>query len=166
MAVDSFAFLPRSFRAHYQVVADPPRHDVWAVPTRPVAAGKIALLTSAGLFLEGEQEPFDLERERAEPLWGDPTWRELPRDLSGHRVRVAHLHINPRDLEEDPNVALPIDAFAALEAEGVIGMLADRHYSFMGYQAPGAAEWRDRYGPDLAARLAQDHVDALVLAPA
>ena len=71
-----------------------------------------------------------------------------------------------RDLRADYNIALPIRAFEALEAAGAIGALASEHYSFMGFQAEGALEWRTIYGPQVVDRLKRAEVDALVLAPA
>ncbi len=166
MSVDSFAFLPRSFRGEYETVADPPAQPVWAPLAVPISQARIALLTSAGLYLRDRQEPFDLDGERADPLWGDPTFRVIPRGTSQDEIGVAHLHISPRDLLDDFNVALPLDVFDDLAADGVIGDLTDEHYSFMGYQARDLAGWRERYGPELVRRLQDGHADALALAPA
>jgi hypothetical protein len=74
MRVDSFAFLPRSFRPMFE---KPPRlegHEahVFAPFEKRLAEAKIALLTSAGLYLKASQPSFDGERERREPTWGDP----------------------------------------------------------------------------------------------
>lgn len=166
MPVDSFAYLPRSFRAEYERVADPPSAAVWAPLPGPVEQATVALITSAGLYLAGEQQPFDLERERAEPLWGDPTYRVIPTGVRQEQIAAAHLHLNTRDFGIDFNVALPIRAFAELAEEGRIGGVADEHYSFMGFQARGLAEWRGRYGPEVIERLRAGAVDAVVLAPA
>jgi len=166
MSIDSFKYLPRSFRAGYEVVSNPPTEPVWAPLERPVEEATVALLTSAGLYLAGRQEPFDLDRERAEPMWGDPTYRIIPRDTPQEAIAASHLHINTRDFYEDYNVALPIAAFEDLVAEGAIGSVAEEHYSVMGYQAPGCEEWQTDYGPDLARRLQEAQVDAVILAPA
>ena len=80
MPVDSFAYLPRSFRAMYEAVDDPPDAPVWAPLGRPVAEATVALLTSAGLYLRDRHDSFDLERERQDPTWGDPTYRLIPSD--------------------------------------------------------------------------------------
>lgn len=166
MPVDSFKYLPRSFRAGYENVPFQAETPVWAPLARPVEQANIALLTSAGLFLKDSQPPFDVERERREPTWGDPTYRVIPRTVRQDELGAEHLHLNTRDFLIDFNVALPIRAFSQLEAEGAIGHLADEHYAFMGFQSPGAPEWRARYGPEVAHRLQDAEVDALVLAPA
>ena len=56
----------------------------------------------------------------------------------------------------------PIDRLNELTAEGTIGSAADTHYSFMGAAEPDLIEPRAR---ELAGRLKQDKVDAILLAP-
>ena len=96
----------------------------------------------------------------------DPSFRVIPSDAPQEQVEVAHLHINGADIKEDLDVVLPIRTFRTLESEGVIGELADEHYSFMGYQERALAGWRETYGPELAKRLNEQAVDVLLLAPA
>ena len=38
-------------------------------------------MTTAGISVEGLEPPFDAEREKREPMWGDPTYRRIPRTL-------------------------------------------------------------------------------------
>ncbi len=166
MAVDSFTYLPRSFHAEYQTILDPPTEEVWAPLGKPVAEATIALLTSAGLYVEATQEPFDLDREREDPMWGDPTYRIIPQTARAGDLGAAHLHLNTRDLVDDPDVALPLATYTQLAADGVIGKPADHHYSFMGYQSRDLREWRDTYGPEVVAHLRAEPADAVILAPA
>ncbi len=166
MAVDSYKYLPRSFRAGFESTPLQEETAVWSPLAVPVEEATVALLTSAGLYLDHSQPPFDVERERQDPQWGDPTYRVIPRDTAQQQIGAAHLHINTRDLLIDFNVALPIRAFVELEGEGKLGRLAGEHYSFMGFQARGAEEWRSRYGPEVARLLRDAGVHALVLAPA
>jgi len=166
MPVDSFRYLPRSFRQGYE--SFPYQHDTpaWAPLTTPIEHATIALLTSAGVYIEGEQPPFDLDRERTNPTWGDPTYRLIPRDIPQDRVGVAHLHINNRDIRQDLDVALPLRTFEQLETEGRLGKLADQHYSFMGFQDSNLTDWRRDQAPEVAQRLQDAGVSALILAPA
>jgi D-proline reductase (dithiol) PrdB len=166
MSVDSFRFLPRSFRQGFEQTAMRADEPVWTPLPVPIEDATIALLTSAGLFLKDEQEPFDLEREREHPTWGDPSYRIIPRDVSQEQIGAAHLHINTRDLLEDFNVAMPLERFAELESEGRVGRLADEHYSFMGFQDRELRDWREHTGPEVARRLKDAGVHAVVLAPA
>ena len=162
---DSYKFLPRSMQEEFKAFPDQPAAPVIAGTTIPLREAKVALLTSAGIYLKDSQPPFDTERERCEPLWGDPTYRVIPREVRADQVGVAHLHLNSDDLLADFNIALPLDIFAELEKTGKIGSLAENNYSFMGYQGESSAAWRDKYGPELAQRLNAEAVNLLVLAP-
>jgi D-proline reductase (dithiol) PrdB len=166
MPVDSFKYLPRSFRAGYEGTGVQEETPVWSPLAVPVEDATIAMLTSAGLYLKASQPPFDVERERREPTWGDPTYRVIPRTARQEEVAAEHLHLNTQDLFIDFNVALPLRAFGQLEADGAIGRLADEHYAFMGFQQRGLERWRTRSGPEVAQRLKEAGVHALVLAPA
>ncbi len=166
MAVDSYKFLPRSMRTTYESVTPIDEPPAWAPLQKPVDRCTIALMTSAGVFLKDSQQGFDEEREWREPTWGDPTYRIIPRDVRQEQIGCSHLHISHTDLLEDIDVVLPFRAFAALEAEGRIGKLADQAYSFMGYQDRRLEDWRNVQGPELAARLKERSVDVLLLAPA
>jgi hypothetical protein len=142
-------------------------HDpVWAEFTKPLDEARIALLSSAGMFMSNSQEPFDLERERREPTWGDPTFRVIPNDVSQQQIDVSHLHINTADLLEDMNVALPIQRLNELVDAGIVGAAASEHYSLMGYQQEGAKMWETEIGPEIAARCHAVDIDALILGPA
>jgi len=63
-------------------------------------------------------------------------------------------------------VVLPINRFTELESEGLIGSLAPTAYSFMGYQAAGANEWREKYAPEVAGLMKAEAVDVALLTPA
>ena len=146
-----------------QIEVDGP---VWAPFEKPLAEATLAVLSSAGIFLPDTQESFDVERERREPHWGDPSWRAIPRDVSQDRIDAAHLHINTEHVKRDVGVALGLRALAALEADGVIGRLATENYSVMGFQQAGCEVWQSKTGPEIAGRLRDAAVDALLLAPA
>ena len=166
MTVDSYAFLPRAFRPMYEAA---PRFDhapVWAELDRPLADVRVGLLSSAGMFVAGRQDPFDVERERHEPTWGDPTLRIIPNDVTQSQIDATHLHINTADLLTDMNVALPIERLNELVDEGVVGSASPEHFSVMGFQQEGAEVWRTTTGPEIAARCHAVDIDALILAPA
>jgi len=166
MTVDSYKFLPRSMRLAYEAVPAIDEPPAWAPLPKPLRRCTIALMTSAGIYLRDSQEPFDTEREKQEPAWGDPTYRVIPRSVRSADVACSHLHISHDDLLQDVDVVLPVRAFSALEAEGRIGSLADEHYSLMGYQDRRLEDWRNVQGPEIAARLKERAVDVLLLAPA
>ncbi len=166
MTIDSYKYLPRSMRMTYEAVPVIDEPPAWAPLPKPLHQCTVALMTSAGIYLRDSQEPFDAERERREPTWGDPTYRVIPRDVRSEDIACSHLHISHDDLLQDVDVVLPIRAFTTLESEGRIGRLASEHYSFMGYQDRRLTDWRNVQGPELAARLKERAVDVLLLAPA
>ncbi len=166
MPVDSFKYLPRSIAAYYQTLVVQKANPIpWAPLSKPLAQCRVALVTTAGIYVKDSDAPFDAEREQREPMWGDPSYRRIPRDVRQEQIGASHLHLNHRDMLADVNTVLPVHRFAELEAEGVIGSLAQTNYSFMGYQ-PDTTEWRDHYGPEVAGLMKDEAVDAVLLAPA
>jgi D-proline reductase (dithiol) PrdB len=164
--VDSYRFLPRSFIPLFEGAAPAPGDDapVWAPFEKRLAGAQIALLTSAGLHLD-EQEPFDGEREKGEPTWGDPTYRVLPASVDRARLGMMHLHVNHEDVLADPEIALPLAALATLVDEGRVGSVAPSHVSVMGYQQAGLDVWRHETAPAIAELLRDQGTDGLILAP-
>ncbi len=168
MTVDSFKYLPRLLAAYYQASDRQPELPIpWAPLKRPLRECKFGLVTSGGIYPR-DQQPFDIERERQEPIWGDPTFRAIPADITPQEIAVSHLHINPADIKADFNILLPIQRFKELAAEGVIGGLAETAYSFMGYQGfpPNTRPWETTYGPQVAAMLKEEGVNCVLLTPA
>ena len=123
---------------------------------------------AGGLYPRGVEPPFDLEREKQEPTWGDPTYRRLPVNIRQEEVGASHLHLNLRDVLEDFNILLPLRHFQALAAEGRIGGLSKYAYSFMGYQGfpPDTRAWQNTVGPQVADELKAEGVHGVLLVPA
>jgi D-proline reductase (dithiol) PrdB len=165
--VDSYRFLPRSFVPLYADAQPLPDEGdpVWTEFTKRLADARIAVITSAGLHLEGEQAPFDADRERREPTWGDPSHRVLPADVTTSALGMTHLHVNPADILADHNVALPTDLLAALAGDGVIAGQTSSHVSVMGYQQAGLDVWRRETAPAITSLLRDEGADGVVLAP-
>ena len=168
MIVDSYRFLPRSFRPMYEDRGAFPGEEapVWAPFEKRLAAARVALLTSAGLYVRSTQRSFDLEREQNHPEWGDPSWRSIPWNADAADIGVAHLHINDEDIKADPEIALPARLLDQLVTEGVVGSTTTEHFSVMGYQDRSLEGWRDRTLPELVAKLRDQQADGLILAPA
>ena len=165
MRIDSYRFLPRSFRPLFE--GRGPFHGeeapVWTPFDKRLAESRIALLTSAGMYATSGQQPFDLDAERERPEWGDPSWRAIP---AGADIAVAHLHINDEDLLADPEIALPRHLLASLADEGVIGSTVSEHVAVMGYQERNLRDWHSTTAPALVAHLRALGADGLVIAPA
>ncbi len=59
----------------------------------------------------------------------------------------------------------PLPLCRDLVREGLVGSLAETHYSFMGY-VPLPRKLESVYAPQLAGRLERDQVDAVLFTPA
>ena len=169
MTVDSFKFLPRIIAAFYKMTEREPQYPIpWTPLTMPIREAKFGLVTSGGLHLKQVQEPFDLEREKADPSWGDPSYRVIPSIVAQEDIDVSHLHLNTNDIESDFNILLPIHRMQELVREKRIGALAENHYAFMGYQGfpPDTTAWQETYGPEVAEKFKAEDVDCVLLTPA
>ena len=166
--VDGFRFLPPSLAAWIRRYHIPPTEFRGDIPWTPMAAplnrSVFALVTSAGISLKSDP-PFDMEREKREPLWGDRSFRLIPRGTAAQDVDVNHLHINTGYILEDINVMLPLARMAEFEQEGFIGRLADTSYSFYGFQWQND-EFIERAIAPMAARMQTEGVGAVLLTPA
>jgi D-proline reductase (dithiol) PrdB len=165
MAVDSFKWLPRSLAGYYRAMQVAREEPVpWAPLDKPLSRCRVAAVTTAGIHVEGVEPPFDAEREKREPTWGDPTFRTIASDVRQEQIGACHLHIDNGDLLGDLDVCLPVHRLHDLCARGEIGSVAPRHLSFMGFQLDNS-EWRERYAPQAADLLRADGVDCILLTP-
>jgi D-proline reductase (dithiol) PrdB len=168
MTVDSFKFLPRLIATFYQMTERTPDLPVpWSPLTKPVSDCKFSLVTSGGLYVKTNQDPFDVDRERKEPRWGDPSYRTIPMDIRPSEVAVSHLHVNTTYVEQDMNVLLPVNRMLDLVRDGAIGSVAQHAYSFMGYQGypPDTSTWESTYAPRMIDGLHAEGVDCVLLTP-
>jgi len=169
MTVDSFKFLPRVIAAYYKMTDRQPDMPIpWTQLQKPLSECKFGLVTTAGIYHRLNDSPFDVEREKHEPTWGDPTFRILPATLKTEEVGVSHLHINPNNILEDFNIQLPIHRFQELLVNEEIGGIADHAYSFMGFQGfpPDTSAWENEFGPQVAEAFKSEGVDCIFLTPA
>lgn len=165
--VDGFRFLPPSLAAW--IKQSVPEHDFegvipWTPLNKPLNRATFSFITSAGVSLKTDR-PFDMERERREPTWGDRSYRIIPKTAGAEDIDVRHLHINTQYILDDINVMLPLDRMKELEAEGVIGSFAPSAYSFYGFQWSGDEFLSEAIQP-MAEHMKTEGVDAVVLTPA
>ena len=165
--VDGFRFMPPSLKAW--ISKDIPQaefdgHIPWTPLGKPIAEAAFSLMTTAGISMKGDR-PFDVEREKREPLWGDPTSRDIPVDATEADIDVNHLHINTAYIKQDINVMLPLTRFAEFEKEGFIGRIAPTCYSFYGFQFNPTQLLQETL-PKVAEKMHKEGVEAVVLAPA
>lgn len=139
----------------YATAVDTP----WATLDRPLPEATIGLVSTAGLYVAGEQEPFDAENPE-----GDTSFRAFPLGMPRDRLAVAHTHYDHAAAEQDLNAVLPVERLRALAEERFIGSVGPTVYSISGY----ATRWHeieDRTAPAIAEGLARDGVDAALLVP-
>lgn len=122
----------------------------------PLRECKVALITTAGFFLEG-QKPFGN---------GDCSYREIPNSIQTQTLINGHKSAayDERGLETDPNLAFPLDRFRELETEGKIGSLNRRHFSFMG-SIIKPKPLITQTAPEVGRMLKVDGVDVAFLTP-
>ncbi len=140
-----------------------PQPIPWTPLAKPLSECRVALLSSAGIALKTDK-PFDQQGERDNPWWGDPSFRILPDNVTARDVGIYHLHINPRFGLQDLNCLLPIDRLKELEQAGIIGQVAPRHYSMMGYILQPDVLLHETT-PAIIQSLRQDRVDVVALFP-
>jgi D-proline reductase (dithiol) PrdB len=121
-------------------------------------------MTSAGINMKSDP-PFDMEREKKEPMWGDPTHREIPITAKEADIDVNHLHINTGYIKQDINVILPVSHFQKFAEEGIIGELAPTVYSYYGFQLEPKVLLEETM-PKVAKKMHEESVEAVFLTPA
>ena len=166
MSIDSFKFMPRSLAQSMKLwrYVDTSDEEIPWTPTRKkIEDCKVALISSGG-FYHKDDKPFDLDRERREPLWGDPTFRKIPRGISQEDIRMGHLHYENSHAQKDFNCMFPIKALEDLLADGLIGGTADYQLSFMGYQ-PRIGTFIRETAPRTIELLSEMDVDLVLLSP-
>ena len=165
MSVDPFKYLtPASTMIVKTLIARAPRDPVpWTPLERPLEQATVTLISTAGISMKSAP-PFDAEGERQNPWWGDPSYRVIPRTATARDVAVSHLHIEPRYILEDLNVALPLERLSELEKSGVIGRVASSHYSFMGYLLD-PTEFLTSTVPAMITRMRAEGVEVAVFIP-
>jgi D-proline reductase (dithiol) PrdB len=133
----------------------------WTRVARPVKASTIALVTTAGVHLASDPG-FDMSDPE-----GDPSFRVIPSDVDPGRLTITHKYYDHAAADRDINVVLPVARLRELAAEGRVGAVAPRMYSFMGHiDGRHLATLIDETAPTVADRLRADGADAVFLTPA
>jgi D-proline reductase (dithiol) PrdB len=135
----------------------------WTPLAKPLPQCTIALVSSAALALNNDRS-FDIEIERADPWFSDPSYRMLPRDTRTGEVQICHLHINPAFARQDLNCVMPLERLSELVNSGEVGGSAPTHYSYVGYTLR-PRRLLDETVPSIIERMGQERVDVVVLVP-
>jgi len=128
--------------------------------SKPLVEARVALVTTAGLCMEGQPE-FD-----SSIRMGDATFREIPAAAETQQLIESHRSdsFDHTGVQADRNLAFPLDRFRELVARGAIGSLNQRHFSFMG-SIVGPRLLIKETAPEVARLLAADGVDVAFLTP-
>ena len=142
-------------REHVDSLPVPEFAETAWTPPPALNDARVAIVTSAALYPPG-----------AEPSTpGDTSYRALE---GGERKFVLG-HWSPNfdrsAFAIDYNVVYPVDRLHELAADGTIGSVAPRHFSFAGNQPDDVATVRLDSGPACAAELKADGVDIVLLTP-
>ena len=112
---------------------------------------------SSGGVHNRDQRPFHSK--------DDTSYREIAKDVSVDDLRISHFGYLTEDAKRDPNCVFPIERLRELEAEGIIGELADPAYTAMG-GVYSARRVREDLAPRIVERILQSRADILYLVPA
>lgn len=120
----------------------------------PLSERRIALLTTAALVKRGDP-PF---------MPGSAEFRELPSALPASEILMSHVSINfdRQGWQRDINTIYPVDRLRELAGEGVIGGVADSHFSVMGSTDPREME---ETADSIVARMKRDRIGAILACP-
>ena len=165
--VDGFRFMPPALSAWIgkDIPDQPFGGDIpWTPLKKPLKETTFTLMATAGISMKTDP-PFDMAREKIEPAWGDPSYREIPQTATESDIEVSHLHINTEYIKKDINVMLPMTRFQEFEEEGIIGKLADTCYSYYGFQLDPTALLEETM-PKMASRMREEDIEAVLLTPA
>ena len=120
----------------------------------PLAQRRMAIVSSAALIRRGDK-PFPFASAEC---------RFLPASMPAADILMSHVSINfdRAGFQRDLNVVYPIDRLGELAAEGVIGGVADTHFTIMGSTDPvGMTTTADQ----IAGQLQQERIDSVLLSP-
>lgn len=121
----------------------------------PLNRRRVAMITTAGLHKRTDR-PFQM---------GHPdVYRVLPDDTEAKEIVMSHgaASFDRSGYQQDLNVVFPIDRLHELADEGVIGSVADYHYSFGTPLTPKESETA---AEELSSLFKKDQVDAVLLFP-
>ena len=127
----------------------------------PLRHRRVAIISTAGLHRRDDR-PFMIQSGPSQ-IW-PADYRVIPGDSAAGDLVMSHISTNfdRTGFQQDWNVVFPLDRLRELAQAGIIGSIADFHYSFMGAADPRLME---PSAHRLASLLKQDHVNSVVLVP-
>lgn len=132
----------------------------WTPLRKPLKDSCLVLVSSAGM-VTSDQKPFDRTIRG-----GDPSIREIRSDIDVSTLIETHRSdaFDHSGIQQDPNLAFPLDRLRELSEGRRIGFLNHRHLSIMGsITAPGRLIKKTI--PQVVPKLIEDNVDVALLIP-
>ncbi len=123
---------------------------------KPVSESKLALIASGGIYALG-QIAFHFK--------DDLSFREIDIKTPQKALRASHFAYDLAPVRRDPNTVFPVAPIKAQVAEGRLGSLSERAYTFMG-GIYSARKVKDILAPAIVHRLLKDQADLALLVPA
>jgi D-proline reductase (dithiol) PrdB len=124
-------------------------------PEKPLERARVALVSTGGVHLP-DQVRFDID----DPA-GDCSYREIP--TQAELLTWTHAYYRP-DEGSDLDAVFPLWTLRDLVEDGLVGEPGPRHFSFMGaIQDPTPLV--EKTAPEVARKLLEDGVDAVLLTP-
>ena len=121
----------------------------------PLNQRRVAIISTAGLHKKDDR-PFSFDAADA--------YRLIPGDVKANELVMSHVSaiFDRSGFQQDWNTMFPLDRLNEFKEQGLIGSVADYHYSFMGANDPVPMEEKTR---EVAQLLLKDKVDAVLLVP-
>ena len=123
--------------------------------SKPLEDARLALVTTGGVHLPG-QPRFDID-----DFEGDCSYREIP--TNAKELTWTHAYYRP-DEGSDLDAVFPLETLRGLVDDGLVGGLGPRHFSFMG-AIHDLTPLVEETAPEVAEKLVEDGVDAVLLTP-
>ena len=122
---------------------------------KPLADSRIALVTSSAIHHCDDPAFRPMEHG----------FRTIPADVDFADLAQSHVSANfdRAGFQLDPNVVFPLERLRELGEQGVIGSVANRHYSFVGAQAE--LNHLESAGLEMGRLMKDEGVDAALLVP-
>jgi D-proline reductase (dithiol) PrdB len=122
--------------------------------SKPLHTSRVAIVTTAALHQEGAG--FELGDS-------DFHFETLPRQAGNLKLGHHSVNFDRGGFAADINVVYPIDRLQELADSGILGEVANNHYSFAGNQSPSVSEIRLDSGPRCASEMRKEQVDVVLL---
>jgi len=126
----------------------------WTPLKRPLAEASVAIVTTSGVHCCSDK-PFNTH--------GDASFRAIPRTVTSEDLCITHERYDRRDVMRDLNLVFPLERLLELETEGIVGHVAEVHYTFGFTHDPRELL---SAGHKVGTLFAREHVDLVIFVPA